>query len=115
VYKRIINSLSPRDQEELVKAAQVFVNSNPSTLARHVAFHLQVMPREETEGCGGMAFLNWHHSYLTAFENYLERTGRGRRLTPVPEWKPGHRRPGGEDLHHAPPVHEPALWTHALG
>jgi hypothetical protein len=73
VYKRSINSLSPRDQEELVKAAQVFVNSNPSTLAHHVAFHLQVMPREEKEGRGGRAFLNWHHSYLTAFENHLER------------------------------------------
>ena len=70
--------------------AQVFVSSNPSILAHHVAFHLQVMPRAVRKGRGRKGpFLNWHHNYLTAFEDYLERTGLGH-LTPVPEWKPGH-------------------------
>jgi len=52
VYKISINSLSPRDQEALAKVAHVFVSSNPSILARHVAFHLQVMPRDERKGRG---------------------------------------------------------------
>jgi len=39
-----------------------------------------------------MAFLNWRYNYLTAFEDYLERTGLGH-LMLVPEWKPGHAIP----------------------